>query len=120
MSCPLNHLEVTKRVVKRAQYEAFTFAVAPHGIRVRNESHADPADHEYLVSVDDGLPTACECPADEHYEGACKHRVAVAIREPVLQAAVARPDQTAEPARERDAPRREGNAGSATQRVRGD
>ncbi|MFC4407839.1 SWIM zinc finger family protein [Haloarchaeobius iranensis] len=41
-----------------------------------------------MVRVVDGVPTHCTCPADEHYDDACKHRVAVAIRGPVLNAAV--------------------------------
>ena len=57
------------------------------GVLVRNTSHAKPADHEYLVTVRDGIPIACECPADARYDGACKHRVGVAIRTPLLQAA---------------------------------
>jgi len=86
MTVPLAKLDVTNRVVKRAQYEAFEFSVdaVTGGVRVRNTSHADPANHEYLVTVQDGLPVNCECPADEHYEGACKHRTAVAIRRPLL------------------------------------
>lgn len=44
---------------------------------VRNGSHPDPSDHEYLVTVDDGVPATCECPDDERCDGACKHRVAV-------------------------------------------
>lgn len=90
MSAPLSELETTNRILKRAQYEAFAFTVTDDGVVVRNESHADPADHEYRVTVKEGIPVTCECPADEHYEGACKHRVAVAIREPVLQAATSK------------------------------
>ncbi|MFC4407908.1 SWIM zinc finger family protein [Haloarchaeobius iranensis] len=52
-----------------------------------NCSHADPTEHRYLVRVTDGLPASCSCPADERFDGACKHRVAVAIRGPVLGAA---------------------------------
>jgi len=37
--------------------------------------------------VEGGIPSDCTCPADTYQEGACKHRVAVAIREPVLEAA---------------------------------
>ncbi|WP_306061847.1 SWIM zinc finger family protein [Natronococcus wangiae] len=37
--------------------------------------------------MEDGLPHSCTCSADEHHQGACKHRVAVAIRTPVLEAA---------------------------------
>ncbi|WP_440988366.1 SWIM zinc finger family protein [Haloarchaeobius baliensis] len=55
---------------------------------VTNCSHADPSEHRYLVRVVDGLPASCSCPADERFDGACKHRVAVAIRSPVLDAAV--------------------------------
>lgn len=84
---PLEELSVTKRTVKRAQYEAFEFSLAPDGVQVRNTSHANPGDHEYLVEIDDGVPTACTCPADETYSGACKHRIAVAIRRPIIDAA---------------------------------
>lgn len=87
MATALDELDVTTRVLKRAQYEAFAFELAADGVVVRNESHADPTDHEYLVAVTDGIPATCECPADERFEGACKHRVAVAIREPILAAA---------------------------------
>lgn len=85
-SNPLEQLEVTTRTIKRAQYEAFEFSLTAAGIRVRNTSHANPDEHEYLVEVDDKIPTSCTCPADETYAGACKHRIAVAIRRPVLEA----------------------------------
>ncbi|WP_306061834.1 SWIM zinc finger family protein [Natronococcus wangiae] len=39
------------------------------------------------MTIKDGLPHSCTCPADEHHRGACKHRVAVAIRTSVLEAA---------------------------------
>jgi hypothetical protein len=86
---PLERLDVSSRVAKRAQYEAFEFSVVAEGVRVRNCSHAEPSEHEYLVRIDGGVPTQCACPADERFDGACKHRVAVAIRDPVLNAAVA-------------------------------
>lgn len=35
------------------------------------------------------VPAACECLADDRFEGSCKHRVAVAIRKPVMAAATA-------------------------------
>lgn len=79
-------MELTNRVLKRAQYEAFTFTIGADGVIVRNESHADPDNHEYQVTVTHGKPVDCECPADDHYESACKHRVAVAIRKPVMEA----------------------------------
>ncbi|ELZ20857.1 zinc finger SWIM domain protein [Halosimplex carlsbadense 2-9-1] len=86
---PLEHLDFPTRVAKRAQYEAFEFTLTDGGVVVRNGSHPDPSEHEYRVSVADGVPMACECPADERYEGACKHRVAVAIRRPILDAVAA-------------------------------
>ncbi|MFC7138479.1 SWIM zinc finger family protein [Halosimplex aquaticum] len=83
---PLEQLDFPTRAAKRAQYEAFEFVLTTEGILVRNCSHPDPSEHEYLVAIEGGLPTECECPADEHYESACKHRVAVAIRRPLLDA----------------------------------
>lgn len=83
---PLQQLEFSTRVAKRAQYEAFEFSLFPGGVTVRNGSHANPSEHEYLVRIEDGIPAVCECPADERYDGACKHRVAVAIRRPLLDA----------------------------------
>jgi len=57
----LDSLEPTNRVLKRAQYEAFEFSLLDGDIRVRNESHQNPADHEYRVTVVvDGVPAACE------------------------------------------------------------
>ncbi|WP_424004762.1 SWIM zinc finger family protein [Haloarcula salina] len=32
--------------------------------------------------MDGVVPIACSCPADERFDGACKHRVAIAIRRP--------------------------------------
>ena len=81
-----SQLEVTTRSVKRAQYEAFEFQILGDDVLVRNESHATPSEHEYRVTVTNGVPVACECPADERFDTACKHRIAVAIRTPVLDA----------------------------------
>lgn len=88
---PLERLETTARIRKRAQYEALAFEAHPDGVQVRNESHARPAAHTYVVTVTDGLPTACTCPGDSRFDAACKHRVAVAIRPPVLRAAATDP-----------------------------
>jgi len=90
MSIPLANLQTTSRVIKRAQYEAFEFTIEANGVRVRNASHAKPEEHEYVVTITNGLPSKCECPADAKYDGACKHRVAVAIRKPILDAAIDR------------------------------
>jgi len=84
----LDTLDPTNRILKRAQYEAFEFELLDGDVQVRNASYRDPTSHEYRVTIDDGVPTACECPADEHSDGPCKHRVAVAIRPRVLDIAV--------------------------------
>lgn len=83
------------RVLWRAQAQSFSFSLVadaaidtpPVRLQVRTESYADPAAHEYRVTVRDGRPVMCTCPADERYPEACKHRVAVAIRPAVLHAA---------------------------------
>jgi hypothetical protein len=84
---PLERLEYSRRVLKRAQYEAFEFSLVDGNICVRNASHANPAAHEYRVRIDDEHPVACTCPFDTRANTACKHRVAVAIRPKLLDAA---------------------------------
>jgi SWIM zinc finger. len=84
---PLKRLEYSRRVLKRAQYEAFEFSLVDGDIRVRNASHVDPAAHEYRVRIDDEHPVACTCPFDTRADTACKHRIAVAIRPKLLDAA---------------------------------
>ena len=83
----LERLSPTNRVLKRAQYEAFAFSLYDGDVVVRNESHLNPTDHEYRVTVVDGIPTTCECPADKRFEGPCKHRTALAIRPTILDVA---------------------------------
>lgn len=83
---PLDQLEFSTRVGKRAQYEAFEFTLCEDGYRVRNTSYADPENHEYDVEIERRLPVRCSCPADARFDGACKHRVAIAIRQPLLDA----------------------------------
>jgi len=88
MTRPLfERLDPPDRVLKRAQYEAFEFSLLDSDVRVRNGSHQNPADHEYRVTVVDGVPATCDCPADTAYDGPCKHRVAVAIRPRILDIA---------------------------------
>lgn len=99
---PLTELGPANRVLKRAQYEAFAFSLVARGIRVRNESHRDPADHEYHVTVSEGVPTRCECPADTIHDTPCKHRVALAVRPRLLELVAA--VQTVADATERPAP----------------
>lgn len=54
---------------------------------VRNTSWENHEDDEYLVNVVAGVRDACERPADRTDNGAWKHRGALAIRGPVLEAA---------------------------------
>ena len=86
---PLEHLAFPIWVAKRAQYDAFEVSVTEASVCVRNCSHDEPAEHESVASVADGVPAVCECLADERFDGACKHRVAVAIRTPVMAKSVA-------------------------------
>lgn len=89
---------IDPKTLKRAQYEGFEFELeAPGLVRVRNASYGDDADdHTYLVNVEDGKPLACECPAFQYRDGPCKHQLAVAIRKPVLEAAIERPKAVAD------------------------
>jgi hypothetical protein len=81
--------EAEERTAKRAQYEAFEMAVCPGvgKVNVVNKSYNDDKNHTYTVTVRDGEATGCSCPADEYQPGACKHRVAVESRQPVMLAA---------------------------------
>ncbi len=82
---------------KRAEWEAFEFTLLGDGeIEVVNTSHEEPEEHTYTVHVEGGIPSDCTCPAFEYREGSCKHQVAVAIREPVLEAATAEPTMKAD------------------------
>ncbi|ELZ96670.1 SWIM zinc finger family protein [Haloferax sulfurifontis] len=88
MTPVLTKFDPPARVLKRAQYEAFAFELLDGDIRVRNESYADPAAHEYRVRIRDGVPDSCSCPADASSDSPCKHRIAVVIRPRVLDLAV--------------------------------
>ena len=84
----LAELEYDVSTIKRSQWEAFEFTLeAPGIVTVRIDGTAATENHTYRVNVENGVPVACECPADTYQDGACKHRVAIAIREPVLEAA---------------------------------
>jgi hypothetical protein len=64
----------------RAQAEQFSFDVdAPGLVEVTNESHENPADHQYTVSIDDVTKElmACTCPHHVHRNAFCKHMAAV-------------------------------------------
>ena len=90
-------LSPDEKTVKRAQWEGFDFTLLGDGdIEVVNTSHEKPEEHTYTVHVEGDIPSDCTCPAWEYHEGACKHMLAVAIREPVLNAATAEPELEAD------------------------
>lgn len=88
----LEVLDADATVEKRASWEAFEFTILEGGdIEVVNTSHKKPEEHTYTVHVEGGIPFDCTCPAFEYQDGACKHMVSVAIREPLLEAVNAEP-----------------------------
>jgi hypothetical protein len=88
----LELLDAGTTVEKRASWEAFEFSLLEGGkVEVVNGSHDEPEEHTYTVHVEGGIPFSCTCPAWEYQDGACKHMVAVAIREPLLEAVSAEP-----------------------------
>ena len=93
----LDVLDADATVEKRASWEAFEFSLLEGGkIEVVNGSHDEPEEHTYTVQVEGGIPFDCTCPAFEYQEGPCKHMIAVAIREPLLEAASAEPTMKAD------------------------
>ena len=85
--------EYSDRVAKRAEYEAFEFSLGgPNLIKVRNCSYHNPAEHTYIVRVENGETVECTCPADEYNVGRCKHRVAVESKDVLLSAGSAEPE----------------------------
>ena len=88
----LDVLDADTIVEKRASWEAYEFTLLEGGkVEVVNGSHDAPKDHTYTVHVEGCIPFSCTCPAWEYQDGACKHLVAVAIREPLLEAVNAEP-----------------------------
>ena len=93
----LEVLEFGEQIAKRASWEAFEFTLLGDGdVEVVNGSHDEPSEHTYTVHVEGDIPSDCTCPAWEYQDGACKHMIAVAIREPVLEAASAEPTMKAD------------------------
>ena len=83
----LEILDATPTIEKRASWEGFEFTILEGGkVEVVNKSYDAPEGHTYTVHVEGGIPFSCSCPAFEYQDGSCKHMVAVAIREPVLEA----------------------------------
>ncbi|ODR79565.1 hypothetical protein BG842_06580 [Haladaptatus sp. W1] len=56
-----------------------THTHTPGLIEVTNESHENPAEHQYVVSIDDVTEElmACTCPHHIHRNAFCKHMAAV-------------------------------------------
>lgn len=89
---PIDILEFSEETAKRATHEALNLTPRSGYVKVENGSHENSDDHTYDVRIRGGVPVGCECPADEYHGGACKHRVAVALAEPVIEAADVRTD----------------------------
>ena len=88
----LEVLDADATIEKRASWEGFEFTVLESSrVEVVNGSHDEPDEHTYTVHVESGIPFSCTCPAFEYQDGACKHMVSVAIREPLLEAVSAEP-----------------------------
>lgn len=86
--------DVHGKSVQRAREEPMSFATPSADlVIVANERHENPEDYTYAVVVNDGLPVHCTCPAEKRYPTPCKHRLAVALNEPVMAAAEATDDE---------------------------
>lgn len=87
-------LDADETTEKRAKWESFAFVLPTAGkVNVANHSYGDDEakEHTYTVTVDEGGPIECTCPAFEYHCApgeACKHMVAVTETEPVLAAAL--------------------------------
>ena len=81
---PLDHLDYNAKTARRVAWEAFEFTItSPGQVEVANASYGHlKADHTYTVTIEDvdgvALPTECDCPADQHQDSDCKHKVALA------------------------------------------
>ena len=93
----LEVLDADATIEKRASWEGFEFTIIEVGkVEVVNGSHDEPDEHTYTVHVEGGIPFSCTCPAFEYQDGPCKHMVAVAIRELILEAVSAEPTLSTE------------------------
>jgi hypothetical protein len=73
-------LEADETAQKRAQWEQFSFHVEASGmVEVTNESYDTPADHQYVVTLDDVTEDAmaCTCPHHVHRSAFCKQMAGV-------------------------------------------
>lgn len=90
-------LDADAKIEKRAQWEGFEFTLLGDGdVEVVNGSHDEPEEHTYTVHIEGSIPSDCTCPAFEYQDGACKHMVSIAIREPLLEAVNAEPRMKAD------------------------
>jgi hypothetical protein len=93
----LEVLDADATIEKRASWEGFEFTLLGEGdVEVVNCSHNEPEEHTYTVHIEGGIPSDCTCPAFEYQEGACKHMVAIAIREPILETVTTKPAMRAD------------------------
>lgn len=93
----LEVLDADATIEKRASWEGFEFTLlGEDDVEVVNCSHDKPEEHTYTVHVEGEIPSDCTCPAFEYQDGACKHMVAVAIREPILEAVTTEPAMRAD------------------------
>ncbi|WP_458190240.1 SWIM zinc finger family protein [Haladaptatus sp. NG-WS-4] len=72
--------EAAETAQKRVHWEQFAFDVdAPGLVEVTNESHENPANHQYTVSIDGVTEElmACTSPHHVHRNAFCKHMAAV-------------------------------------------
>ena len=85
---PVDDLETTNRSITRAKTESFAFRLHDGDILAQPQTCEGASNQEHRVVIDGGVPVDCTCPAEAQYAPACKHRVAVAVRDGVLEAAV--------------------------------
>lgn len=81
----------SEKTLKRARWEHLRLTACPGTGRVNvcNVSYGvqAKADHTYTVTVERGEPTDCTCSAATYQSGPCKHAVAVAGDQGVLDEA---------------------------------
>lgn len=86
--------DYAEKAAARAAWEGMEFLVTERDtVRVINVSHGqeNAGEHTYTVETAGAEAVACECPADEHYPGPCKHRRAVEGTPAALAAAARAP-----------------------------
>lgn len=81
----LRRLEYGDTTEERAQTEELEFDVPMGGVVVVTNVDHDSA---HTVNIAAGMPVSCSCKADTYHDGACKHRIACAMHESVIEAAM--------------------------------